>query len=89
MFNLLVFVIFSISLFLWSKNFYNLFVLKFTNINNNFSQEIILNDLKNDSLKFGIFLYFIITLLGKTSFILSFLFFSCLCIFLILKLREK
>lgn len=88
MLDFVIFVVFSFGLYHWSKNFYNIFIIKFTNINSFESLYSVKKKLKSDSLKFGITLYVIVTLFGKTDFILSALFISCLTIFLSFELKR-
>ena len=88
--NLLLFIAFSFGLFMWSKNFFNVFLLKKTNVNIRLTEQEIKRKIKKDSFYFGVGLYFLMTLFNKTdSFILPFLFLFSLFIVIYIELFDK
>lgn len=88
--NLLLFIAFNFGLFMWSKNFFNLFLLKKTNVNISLSEQEIKRKIKKDSFYFGVGLYFLITLFDKTDpFILPFLFLFSFFIVIYIELFDK
>lgn len=88
--NFILFMVFSVGLFVWSRNFFNLFLLKKTNVNVAMKEEELKRKIKKDSFYFGFGLYLLITLFDKTdSFILPFLFIVSLIIVLYIEFFEK
>lgn len=90
MINLILFVMFSFGMYVWSKNFFDLFLIKKTNVKMKYNEVEIMNKIKKDSFYFGLFLYVTIIMFGKSnSLVLTFLFITTLLLVLYIEIIYK